>query len=142
MLLAPCSGHYIFPPLNWIGPSILVLLCVTMEFTTRYMFYNGYTTMKHPTNKCQTILHNIPISTVTISPLDSLRAVPGVARFRFTPSRHSVWGSNQTGSCGIPLQLFHSLLHPSEHISHNLSLHNRRHSSPQLSTSDKYLTTT
>jgi len=37
-----------------------------MEFATRYIFYNGYKQYTS-NNKCQTTLHKIPISTVTIS---------------------------------------------------------------------------
>jgi len=84
----------------------------------------------------------IPISTVTISPLDSLRAVPGVDRFTSHPVQAVSLGIQPNWSCGIPLQPFHSLLHPSEHTSPKLSLYNRKHSSPHLLTSNKHLTTT
>ena len=113
MLLTPCSGHYMFPPLNWIGPSILFLLCVTMEVTTRYMFHNGHKqyTSNH---KCQTTLHKILIAKVTIS---FTKLSQGIPRGGSVPS-HPV----QAFGLGIQpnwvlwdflYNQSHSLLHPS-----------------------------
>ena len=87
--------------------------------------------------------HKILIARVTFSSLNSFRASPGWLGSRFTLTRHSVWGSNQTESCGISFTLISfaptlfSNIHP-----HKLPFHNCEHLFQQLLVSDKCLTKT
>ena len=81
-------------------------------------------------------------SKVTIRFTRLTQAVPGVVQFTKHPVQDVSLGIQPNWSCGIPLQPFQSLLHPSVHTFPKLSLYNRTHSSPHLLTSNKHLTTT